>query len=61
MKILDKYVIKNFLTGYVIAFCVLIGLRVILELFLNLDEFTENVDLGVFTVLRNILSFYAMR
>ncbi|MHC4133108.1 MAG: LptF/LptG family permease [Planctomycetota bacterium] len=61
MKILDKYVIKNFLTGYLIAFCVLVGLRIILELFLNLDEFTENVDLGVLTVIKNILSFYAMR
>ncbi|MHC5074880.1 MAG: LptF/LptG family permease [Planctomycetota bacterium] len=61
MKILDKYVVKSFLIGYVIAFCVLIGLRIILELFINLDEFTENVDLGVFTVIKNILSFYAMR
>jgi lipopolysaccharide export system permease protein len=61
MKILDKYVIKNFLIGYLIAFCVLIGLRIILELFINLDEFTENVDLGVFAVIKNIFSFYAIR
>ena len=40
MKILDKYIAKNFLIGYVIAFCVLIGLRVIIDLFVNLDEFT---------------------
>jgi lipopolysaccharide export LptBFGC system permease protein LptF len=31
MSILDKYVAKNFLVGYVIAFCVLIGLRIIID------------------------------
>ncbi|MHC4264360.1 MAG: LptF/LptG family permease [Planctomycetota bacterium] len=62
MKILDKYVIKSFLTGYFIAFCVLIGLRIILELFINLDEFTEKLsELGTLSVIKNILSFYAMR
>jgi len=61
MKILDKYVIKNFLSGYVIAFCVLIGLRILIELFLNLDEFTENIDLGIFPIIKNIFSFYALR
>ncbi|MHC4757166.1 MAG: LptF/LptG family permease [Planctomycetota bacterium] len=61
MKILDKYVTKNFLTGYVIAFCVLIGLRIVLELFLNLDEFTEHADLGALAVIKNIISFYALR
>ena len=44
MKILDRYIAKNFLIGYVIAFCVLIGLRVIIELFVNLDEFAENAE-----------------
>ena len=61
MKILDKYVAKNFLIGYVIAFCVLIGLRVIIDLFVNLDEFTEHVDLGALAVARNILSFYCLQ
>jgi lipopolysaccharide export system permease protein len=60
MKILDKYVAKNFLIGYVIAFCVLIGLRIIIDLFVNLDEFTEHADLGLFAVAGNIFSFYAL-
>ncbi len=60
MKILDKYVIKNFLIGYVIAFCVLIGLRIIIDLFVNLDEFTEHVEIGTLTVLKNILIFYGL-
>lgn len=61
MKILDRYIAKNFLIGYVIAFFVLIGLRIIIELFVNLDEFTEHADLGAFAVIKNILVFYGIR
>ncbi len=60
MKILDRYVAKNFLIGYCIAFCVLIGLRIIIDLFVNLDEFTEHADLGALVVIGNILSFYGL-
>jgi lipopolysaccharide export LptBFGC system permease protein LptF len=60
MKLLDKYVAKNFLIGYAISFCVLIGLRIIIDLFVNLDEFTEHANLGVFAVIGNIFSFYAL-
>ena len=60
MKILDKYVAKNFLIGYGIAFFVLIGLRIVIDLFVNLDEFTEHVDIDTFSVVKNILSFYGL-
>lgn len=60
MKILDKYVAKNFLIGYAIAFCVLIGLRIIIDLFVNLDEFTEHADLSALAVMKNILVFYGL-
>jgi len=60
MKILDRYVAKNFLIGYCIAFCVLVGLRIIIDLFVNLDEFTQNTDLGTMAVLKNILIFYCL-
>ncbi len=60
MKILDRYIAKNFLVGYVIAFAVLIGLRVIIDLFVNLDEFTEHADLGTLAVIRNIFVFYGL-
>jgi len=60
MSILDKYVAKNFLVGYAIAFCVLIGLRIIIDLFVNLDEFTEHADLGTLEVLKNIFLFYSL-
>jgi lipopolysaccharide export system permease protein len=60
MKILDKYVARNFLLGYAIAFFVLIGLRIIIDLFINLDEFTEHANLGVLAVAKNIFVFYGL-
>ena len=60
MSILDKYIAKNFLIGYAIAFCVLIGLRIIIDLFVNLDEFTAHADIGTLAVLKNIFIFYAL-
>jgi len=60
MKILDKYVARNFLLSYAIAFFILIGLRIIIDLFINLDEFTEHADLGIFAVAKNILVFYSL-
>lgn len=58
MKILDKYIAKNFLTGYCISFAVLIGLRVVIDLFVNLDQFTEHAQLGTPAVMANIARFY---
>jgi lipopolysaccharide export system permease protein len=61
MKILDKYVAKNFLVGYAIAFCVLLGLRMVIDLFVNLDEFTEHADIGVLSVIGNIFTYYGLQ
>ena len=59
MKTLDKYIIKNFITGYLVAFAVLIGLCVVIDLFVNLDEFAENIDdLGGWGVCKNMIGFY---
>ncbi|HUV64151.1 MAG TPA: LptF/LptG family permease [Sedimentisphaerales bacterium] len=60
MKILDRYVAKNFLVGYAIALAVLLGLRIIIDLFVKIDEFTEHMDLGTGAVLKNILTFYGL-
>lgn len=60
MKILDKYVIKNFLIGYAVAFGVLIGLRAIIDLFVNLDEFTEQSSRGTWAVIENMLIYYGL-
>ncbi len=59
MKKLDRYIAKNFLIGYAIAFCVLVGMRILIDLFVNLDEFTENLPkLHTLGVIKNILDYY---
>jgi lipopolysaccharide export system permease protein len=42
IKMLDRYVLKNFLINYVLSLFVLISLYVVLDLFVNIDEFTES-------------------
>ncbi len=61
MKILDRYVIKQFLIGYMIAFCVLIGMIIAMDLFIHLDEFAENSESGAKAVMMNILTYYSAR
>jgi lipopolysaccharide export system permease protein len=58
MKIIDRYVTKNFLTGYLISFLVLMGLRIMIDLFVNIDEFTENSQITAFQMLSNIVTYY---
>lgn len=60
MKRLDKYIAKNFLIGYAISFFILIGLRVIVDLFVNIDEFTEHSGLQAAEVIRNIFTYYGL-
>lgn len=61
MKILDRYIAKNFLFGYFIAFMVLIGMRIIIDLFVNIDEFAEHSDLGAAAVTMNIVRYYGFQ
>lgn len=44
MKILDRYIAKNFLYGYFIALFIMIGMFLAIDLFMNLDEFSEMLD-----------------
>jgi lipopolysaccharide export system permease protein len=61
MKILDKYIAKNFLIGYGISFAVLIGLRVLIDLFVNIGEFAEHKELSSIAIALNILSYYGLQ
>lgn len=61
MKIIDKYIAKNFMIGYLISLMVLVGLRVVIDLFVNLDEFAEHANMGTVGVLTNICTFYGIR
>lgn len=58
MKILDKYIARNFIVGYVIVLIVLMGLCIVIDLFINLDEFAELSDLGARKVLSNMAMYY---
>lgn len=60
MRIIDRYIAKNFLYGYFIALFVMLGLFVTIDLFLNLDEFAEYSDLGIKVVLQNIVRYYSV-
>src|SRR6476661_4124539 len=41
MKILDRYILVNFLKNYLISFMVLIGLYIVLDMVFNFDELAE--------------------
>ncbi len=57
IRTLDRYLLKSFLVNYVLSLAVLISLYVVLDLFVNFDEFTEsNKPIG--TIVYNIGNFY---
>ena len=55
--ILDRYVIRNMLFSYVVVFTVFVGLRIVVDLFTQIDEFTEAM-LPSGEVMQNIVSYY---
>ena len=61
MKILDRYIARNFIVGYVIVLVVLMGLCIVIDLFINLDEFAELSDLGARVVLSNMATYYGVQ
>lgn len=61
IKILDRYVARNFLFGYFIALFVMLGLFMTIDLFINMDEFAEHSNQGVGFVVMNIVRFYSVR
>lgn len=58
MSIIDRYVARTFLSGYVILMLVGIGLYVLGDLLLNIDEFTEDDTLPLLHVLRLMGDYY---
>ncbi len=60
-KILDRYIAREFLQSYGIAILVVLSLRIILDLFVNLDEFAESKEQGILVVLADIVSYYSPR
>jgi len=62
VRIIDRYVAREFLISYVIALFVVLGLRIILDLFVQFDEFVEakgdEGSPGAFKVVGYILDYY---
>ena len=57
MTLLDRYILRSAAVNYLIALAVMMGLYIVLDLFFNMDEFTEeNEALG--SVLANVASYY---
>ena len=44
MRILDRYILKNFLANYVLALGVLIGLFVVFDLIVNINDFARGAS-----------------
>ena len=69
MKILDRYIAKNFLYGYFISLFVMIGMFLTIDLFMNLDEFAELLgvqdatghEMTMKDVALNVVRFYSVR
>ncbi len=57
MKIIDKYIVRAFLWNYLISLCVMMSLYIIIDLYMNLDEFLKNSDPAL-RVVANIVSYY---
>ncbi len=68
MKLVDRYIIRNFLFNYLLAFMVLVGMYILLDLIVNFDQFTRanpDASLGAWIsfwgLLAEITSFYMYR
>ena len=57
LRTLDRYILKGFLVNYLIAMGVMISLCIVLDLLMNLDEFTER-GLPGGQVIANIGNYY---
>ena len=57
MKLIDRYIIRAFVVNYMISLGVLMSLFVVVDLLVNLDEFTET-DASLVTVVGRVASYY---
>ena len=55
--VLDRYVIRNMLFSYFVVFALFVGLRIVVDVFTEIDEFTETM-LPAGDVVQNMLSYY---
>jgi len=58
MRTLDRYILRSFLYSYLLCFLVMMGLRIVSDLFVNMDEFSELPIRGPQLVLY-VVQYYA--
>ncbi|MCP4593107.1 MAG: YjgP/YjgQ family permease [bacterium] len=57
MTILDRYILRSLIVNYLIALAVMMSLYIVLDLLVNMDEFTES-GAPAETVIAGIVSYY---
>lgn len=58
MRVIDRYVFRTFLSGYLILLAVGIGLYILTDLLVNIDEFSEDDTLALPELLRLVADYY---
>ena len=58
MKTLDRYIVRNFLSSALLWFLILMALRIVTDLFVNMDEFTER-DETFSAMVSHVLGYYS--
>ena len=57
LSVIDRYILRSLVANYVIALASMLSLYVVLDMFVNMDEFTEQ-GYPIPTVIQNIISYY---
>src|SRR5262245_62168566 len=60
MHLLDRLLIRAYFKAYAVCLVSLLGLYIVIDLFTNLDDFTERSH-GLGPILRHIGSYYGYR
>ncbi|HUT61104.1 MAG TPA: LptF/LptG family permease [Phycisphaerae bacterium] len=58
MKILDRYILRNFLTSAVMWFIVFMAMRTVADLFINMDEFAK-LDKPFGALVGHVVTYYS--
>jgi len=64
MKTLDKYIVKNFLLAVLLCFVALMSIRIVADLFLNIDEFAKSRGpeaKDIATVVGQMVTYYSYK
>jgi len=66
MRILDRYILKSFLVNYLLALCVLVGIYVLMDVIVNIQDFAKGAmpvavgtaNVSAWSVARDMMDYY---